>query len=345
MTKKARGTRETVRKSLLLLAAAHVVFFSSCKKEGNKKSLDEPITLLMAEVNPEDSICGKMDLAFKQKVEELSNGQILIDLKCSGILGDETQVMKIMMSENPTIQLVRISASLAKYGGKKSKLLSIPFTFSSAEHFWRFAASDTAREILNEPYELNLGMRGLFYGEEGFRHFFSTEKISSIDDMRGKKTRVSGQVLTDLAKSVKSYPIEVQFTDLYSSMQTGKVDVAEQPVSNYLTNGFYKVAPYIILDGHMLGAVQVVISSKAWDSLSESQQRIIMAAGKYASDYCRKIASESDDEIKKKIAAEGAVITNVDDKTPWQEACRDMIADSSKEYPELYKRILSFARP
>ncbi|MBQ3671252.1 MAG: TRAP transporter substrate-binding protein [Treponema sp.] len=331
-------------KKSILAAAIPLILFSSCKKEDPKKVDDAPITLLMAEVNPEDSICGKMDFAFKQKVEELSNGKIHIDLKCAGILGDESQVMKIFMSENPTIQLVRISASLAKYGGKKSRLLSIPFTFSNAEHFWKFASSDIADEILNEPYELNLGMRGLFYGEEGFRHFFSTEKIASIEDMKGRKTRVSGQVLTDLAKSLKATPVEVPFTDLYSSLQTGKTEVAEQPISNYLTNSFHKVAPYIILDGHMLGAVQVLISSKAWDSLSENQQRILVAAGKYASDYCRKIAAESEEDIKKQLMAEGATITSVNDITPWQEACKAMIADSSKDYPELYKKILDLAK-
>ncbi|MDE7140649.1 MAG: TRAP transporter substrate-binding protein, partial [Treponemataceae bacterium] len=186
--------------------------------------------------------------------------------------------------------------------------------------------------------------RGLFYGEEGFRHFFSTEKISNIGDMEGKKTRVSGEVLTELAKSLRAEPIDLPFTDLYGSLQTGKCEVGEQPISNYLTNSFYNVAPYLILDGHMLGAVQVVISSQAWDALSENQQRILTEAGKYASDYCRKIVAESEEGIKQQLVAEGATITAVDDITPWQEACRDMIAEAAQEYPELYQKILDLAK-
>lgn len=333
-----------IRKTLLISAAMSLLLFAACKKDGQKKAEDKPVTLLMAEVNPEDSICGQMDLAFKQKVEELSGGSITIDLQCSGILGDESQVMKVFMSENPTIQLVRISASLAKYGGKKSKLISIPFTFSNAGHFWRFASSDIAQELLNEPVELDMKMRGLFYGEEGFRHFFSTEKISGIEDMAGKKTRVSGEVLTELAKSLKAEPVDLPFTDLYGSLQTGKTEVGEQPISNYLTNSFYQVAPYLILDGHMLGAVQVVISSQAWDALSENQQRILIEAGKYASDYCRKIVEESEEGIRQQLVAMGATITDVDDITPWQEACREMIAEAAKDYPELYQKILDLAK-
>ncbi len=329
-----------IKKSALILATVPFVLFASCRKETPVKEKESPLKLFMAEVNHEDSICGKMDLAFKQKVEELSDGKILIDLKCSGILGDEAQVMKILQSETPTIHLARISASLAKYGGKKSKLLSIPFTFSNAEHFWQFASSDIAKEIINEPYELKLGMRGLFYGEEGFRHFFSTDEISGIADMKGKKTRVSGQVLTDLAKSLGAEPVEIPFTNIFVSLQTGKIDVAEQPLSNYLADNFHKAAPYIILDGHMLGTVQVVISSKTWDSLTEKQQRILTAAGKYASDYCRKIAAESEEKIKAQLTAEGVKITTVDDISPWQEACRKMISESSKDYPELYEKIL-----
>ena len=68
--------------------------------------------------------------------------------------------------------MARISAfALTSYGGEKSSLLSVPFTFVNRDHFWNFATSDLAQEFLLEPHENGSGIRGLFYGEEGFRHF------------------------------------------------------------------------------------------------------------------------------------------------------------------------------
>ncbi len=301
----------------------------------------EKITFTMAEVNPEDSICGKMDIAFKQKLEELSNGQMIVDLKCSGVLGDEVQIMNLMLSPDSPVQIARVSASLSSYGGKKSRLITIPYTFSGSNHFWKFAASDIAQTILDEPYEMGLGVKGLCYAEEGFRHFFSTSKISTIDDIVGKNMRVSGQVLTDLANSLGANPMKIAFTDVYMSLQTGAVDIADQPLSNYKSNSFDEVAPYIILDKHMLGAVQILMTSQAWDGLSKAQQDMVKEASNYASEYCHKICEEQEESVLKELEKKGVTITNVEDLTPWQTACKKMIQDSSKEYSDLYQSILN----
>jgi len=294
----------------------------------------------MAEVNPAESIVGKMDIAFKNRVEELSDGNIRVDLHFSGSLGDEVQVMKLITAPASPIQLARVSASLASYGGKKSKLITIPYTFNNEDHFWRFASSSLAQEILLEPYELGLGMRGLFYAEEGFRHFFSVTPLTSKEDLRGKKIRASNAtILQDLTRSLHAQPITINYTDLYMALLTGKIDVADQPLSNYVTNSFSVVAPNLILDGHMLGAVQVIINSTAWDALSERQQNILTEAGAHAASVCRKLVTEEERRILKTLAANGVTITKVEDKKPWQEECKAMIEDYSSGNPELYKKI------
>lgn len=322
--------------SIIALSAG--ILLSSCNQK--KTEPEKQITLIMAEVNPPDSISGKMDQAFKEKVEELSNGNIKIDLNYSGILGDESQIMKMILTPESSVHLARVSASLASYGGEKSRLITLPFTFNNEDHFWKFANSDVAEEILVEPYEKGLGVRGLFYGEEGFRHFFSTKEIKTVEDMKGKNVRVSSaKILHDLMNALQANPVTVPFTDLYSSMQRGQTDVADQPISNYLSNSFHKVAPYMIFDGHMLGAIQVVINSATWDSLSEKQQKILKEAGRYASNYCRTVADEADEKSIEQLKAEGAKFTEVKDNTPWQEAVKNVIAEASKDFPELYKKI------
>lgn len=300
------------------------------------------ITLVFAEVNPLDTIVGQTDTAFKEKVEELSGGTIKIDIQANGVLGAEQDVLDSMLGGGGTIDMSRISAfALTSYGGEKSKLLSIPYTFVSREHFWNFATSDLAPEFLLEPHENGTGIRGLFYGEEGFRHFFTTKEISGLEDLAGMKLRVSNDpVMNGMVEGLGASPTVVAFGELYSALQTGVVDGAEQPIANYKSNAFPEVAPNLILDGHTLGAIQVVITDEAWDSLTEEQQNILTEAGEYASQFNRQISEDAENKVLEELKAEGVNVIEVEDITPWQEACKDIIAESTADNAELYQQIL-----
>lgn len=300
------------------------------------------VTLVYAEVNPLDTIVGQTDTAFKEKVEELSNGKITIDIQASGVLGSENDVLDTMLGGGGTIDMSRISAfALTSYGGEKSKLLSIPYTFVSREHFWNFATSDLAPDFLLEPYENGTGVRGLFYGEEGFRHFFTVDPVNSIEDLAGMKLRVSNDpVMNGMVNGLGASPTVVSFGELYSALQTGVVDGAEQPIANYKSNAFQEVAPNMILDGHTLGAIQVIITDEAWASLTEEQQEILMEAGRYASEFNRRISEEAENEVLQGLKDEGINIVEVADPAPWQAAVKDVVEAETVGFEDLYQQIL-----
>ena len=225
-------------------------------------SASAAVTLTYAEVNPLDSIVGQTATAFKQKVEELSNGEVIIDIQAGGVLGSEAQVLDGILGGGDTIDMSRISAfALTSYGCQKAMLLSIPYTFVSREHFWKFANSDLAKEFLEEPHVMGLPLRGICYGEEGFRHFFFKDKVSGLSDLKGKKIRVSDDpIMTGMVSNLGANPTVVTYTELYSALQTGVTDAAEQPIANYRSNAFSEVAPNLLLDGHTLGAIQIIIA-------------------------------------------------------------------------------------
>lgn len=302
----------------------------------------DAITLTMAEVNPLDTIVGQTDQKFKEEVESRSNGSIIIDLQASGVLGSENEVLDGMLGGTGTVDISRISAfALTSYGGEKSKLLSLPYTFVSREHFWNFAESDLAREFLEEPSENGTGLIGLFYGEEGFRHFFTKDPVSGIEDFKGKKIRVSNDpVMVGLVNGLGANATEVSFGELYSALQTGVCDGAEQPIANYKSNAFDEVAPNMILDGHTLGAIQVVISVDAWNKLSEEQQNILIEAGKAAGAYNKSISADAENKVLEELKASGVNIVDVPDKSAWQEATKQVIADNTKGMEELYQKLL-----
>lgn len=327
----------------VMLTAALTLSMAACGGSASQKAADDgTVTLVMAEVNPLDTIVGMTDQKFKEEVEKLSGGSIKIDLQASGVLGSENDVLDTMLGGGGTIDISRISAfALTSYGGQKSMLLSLPYTFVSREHFWNFATSDLAQEFLKEPSENGSGVRGLFYGEEGFRHFFTVEEISGMDSFKGMKLRVSNDpIMNGLVQGLGASPTVVSFGELYSALQTKVVDGAEQPIANYKSNAFPEVAPYMILDGHTLGAIQVIITDAAWNKLSEEQQKILMEAGKVASEYNRSISEGKENEVLEQLKADGVHIIDVDDKTPWQNAVKAVIDENIKGQEELYQKIL-----
>ena len=303
------------------------------------------VTLVYAEVNPLDTIVGQMATDFKNKVEELSDGKITIDVQASGVLGSENDVLDTMLGGGGTIDMSRISAfALNSYGAKKTMLLSIPYTFQDRAHFWNFATSDLAQEFLTEPVDLGLGVRGLYYGEEGFRHFFFVNPATKLEDLSGLKIRVSNDpVMTGMVSGLGANATVVSMNELYSALQTGVVDAAEQPIANYYSNAFPEVAPHLLLDGHTLGAVQVIITDEAWDKLTEDQQAILMEAGKYASENNRANSENKENEVLEQLKADGVTVTEVEDKAPWKEACKAVIDENTADQAELYQQILDMA--
>ena len=324
-------------------AAAEETKAAAEETAGAAEASDTPeVTLVYAEVNPLDTIVGQMATAFKEKVEELSGGKIAIDIQDSGVLGSENDVLDTMLGGGGTIDISRISAfALTSYGAEKSVLLSIPYTFANRDHFWKFADSELAPEFLMEPHDNGLGVRGLFYGEEGFRHFFTVKEVKGLDDLKGMKLRVSNDpIMNGMVNGLGASPTVVSFNELYSALQTGVVDGAEQPIANYKSNAFPEVAPNLILDGHTLGAIQVIITDEAWDKLTEEQQNILMEAGKVASEFNRTISEEAENKVLDELKADGINVVEVPDIKPWQDACKDIIESSTKDQAELYQKIL-----
>lgn len=303
---------------------------------------DPKVTLVYAEVNPLDTIVGQTGSHFKEKVEELTGGSVVIDVQASGVLGSENDVLDAILGGSTSIDISRISAfALTSYGCNKSKLLSIPFTFENRAHFWNFANSELAPEFLNEPQELGLPVRGIFYGEEGFRHFFTVKPVSGIADFKGLKLRVSNDpVMNGMVEGLGANPTVVSFGELYSALQTGVVDGAEQPIANYKSNAFPEVANNLILDGHTLGAVQAVITDNAWNKLTENQQAAVMEAAADTQAFNADLSESAENKVLDELKSSGCNVVDVPDKTPWQEACAKVISENTSDQAELYQKLL-----
>ncbi|MBQ9642679.1 MAG: TRAP transporter substrate-binding protein [Lachnospiraceae bacterium] len=311
---------------------------------------DPVVELTMAELNPiEDTICGMTDLKFKEAVEAISGGSIKIDLQGSGVLGVEADILDGMIGGTGTVDICRIGAnSLNNYGISKGILTSLPYTFASREHFWAVMNSPIGQELLDEPEELGIGVKGLFFGEEGTRNFFTVESkpVETPEDMKNLKIRSSADpVMSGMISNLGATPSPVAFSEIYPSMQNGTIDGAEQPVANYRSNSFQEVGPNLTLDGHTLGVIEVIMTSSAFDTkLTENQQAVILEASKIAADYCAEVSAEKEAEVIQQLKDEGINVIEIEDKTAWREACSPIVQEYlTGDLGDLYQQIVGMA--
>lgn len=316
-------------------ALSCILLISGCQKNVSKR------TFLMAEVNPPDSVACRMDQFFVDEVKSLSNGAIEIELESSGHLGDETQILSEMFTTKK-IDMARISLmALNDYGAEKTSILTIPYLFRNRDHFWKFAKSEYASQVLNESTYTQNGVVGLFLAEEGFRHFFSTRRIESVNDFSGLKVRTTNDpIMMAVVLSLGATPVQIPFFDIIKEMVIDNIQIAEQPIVNYKSNDFDAVAPNIILDGHTIGVIEVIITKEAWASLTPTYQKILREAGSKAADYCRKICEEEEEEVIKELKKKGVHFTEVKDKTPWQKICSETISAQAQKDLPLFNTII-----
>ncbi len=311
------------------------------------------ITLTYAEVNPvpttleenaeKGSVVSDVAWAFKTKLEELSGGEIVVDLQGGGVLGSEKDVLANILGGDTSADIVRISAfALNQYGAKKSVFLTLPYVFGSEEHYWKFVKSDLAKEMLAEAKEVGQPWTGLAYGEEGYRHFFSKVDIKTIEDLKGLKIRVSDDpIMTGLLQGLGAAFTPVSFGELYSALQTGVVDCAEQPITNYLSNSFQEVAPYMLRDGHTLGTIELIATDSCFDKLTDEQKAMVQEAADYAMAECEKSVMARQEEAYNKLIEMGCTVNEVEDKTVWQEATKAVLEANIAGMEDIYEAIMA----
>ena len=294
-----------MKKTLALLMTLCMIF-AVCAVSASA----EPITLTYAEVNPiEGTVVGDVALAFKEKLEELSGGDIVVDIQASGVMGDEKTVLANILGGDTSVDIVRISAfALNQYGAVKSVFLTLPYVFTSEDHYWKFVESDLAKEMLAES----------------------------------KKIRVSDDpIMTGMIKGLGAAFTPVSFGELYTSLQTGVVDAAEQPITNYLSNSFQEVAPYMIKDGHTLGTIELIATDNCLSKLSDEQKAMVQEAADYAMQVCKESVTEKQEEAAKTLIEKGCTITEVEDKTPWQEATKSVLEENIAGMEDIYEQIMA----
>ncbi len=257
------------------------------------------VTWRMAEVHPLDYPTTQANIFFAETVRKMTNGRINIQVLYGGQLGGETETIQQTMAG--VIQLNRTSAAPLSSFVDVLSVLSLPFLFRDKEHYWKVLDGPIGEQLLESMK--SAGLIGLTFYDAGARSFYMTKKpILKVEDVKGQKIRVmNAPVFVEMIKLLGGTPIVMEWGQVYSALQTGVIDGAENNVPSYESSSHYEVAPHYTFNMHTMVPEILFMNLATWNSLSKEDQLIIKTAAHAASLYERKLWAEREKVSLEKI--------------------------------------------
>lgn len=209
---------------------------------------------------------------FSAKLDQLSKGSLAVDQFPAAQLGQEPQMLQKIRTGD--IDLIFSSTANAATLSPQSGVFSIHYVFNSEDHLRRVVADPavvaTTREMFTSTVE---GARVLALFTLGLRDLYGKKEVHSVADIKGLKIRVQATATEDtMFPAYGAQTVHMPFGSVYTSLQTGVMDMAENSIAIYQLNKHYEVAPVMSLTQHEANNSLVWISDKLWNSLTEEQR-------------------------------------------------------------------------
>jgi len=297
-------------------------------------ALSAEYTLKFSHVVSANTPKGKAAVYFEKRLEELSGGRIDVQVYPSSQLYNDNALVKALR-----LNSVQMGAPAFSKFGKivpQLALFDLPFVFKDLDHLHRVQDGEVGSKL--KDMVTAKGIVALDFWDNGFKQFTSSKKpIITPDDAKGQKFRImSSKVLEAQIKAVGGNPQMMPFSEVYSGLQQGVIDAAENPISNIYTKKFHEVQKYLTISNHGYLGYLVVMSKKFWNSLPDDLKANVKQAMKEATAKERELAQQLDQEqfeqIKKYAKETGKLeiykLTE-EQRDAWREA-------ESKIYSEFY---------
>ena len=291
----------------LLASAAMVTAASACE-----------VTLRSSDTHPEGYPTVTAVEHMGELLEERSDGRLCIEVFHSAQLGEEKDTIE--QTQLGVIDMNRVSLGPFNNIIEETKVFSLPYIFRSTDHMHSVVDGEIGDAILAE-FE-NHGLVGLAYYDGGSRSFYNSQKpITSIGDIDGLKFRVmQSDVFVDMVDALGGNATPMPYGEVYSSIQTGVIDGAENNWPSFESSGHYEVAGYYTLDQHLIVPEVLVMSKTAFDKLSAEDQALVRQAAKDSVPVMRESWEAREKASEEKVRAAGVEIVEDIDKTPFIEA-------------------------
>jgi tripartite ATP-independent transporter DctP family solute receptor len=275
-----------------------------------------------------------------KKLEAATNGRISVQMFPSMQLGGEKEAIE--QAQIGAIALARVSVGALGPVIDDLNVLNLPFLFRNTAHMQKVIDGPIGQELLdkvtNNP---RAGLVAICWMDAGARSVYDTKRpIKSVADLKGLKVRVMGNpMFVDMMNALGGNGVAMGYDQVFSALQTGVVDGAENNPPSFVFDNHYQVAKYYTLTEHLIVPEILVMSRKTWDQLSKEDQALIMKVGREAQLEERALWTKYENDAMEKAKAAGIQISQISDKTPFQDAVKPVWDKYGPKYKEIIKRI------
>ncbi|WP_226975995.1 TRAP transporter substrate-binding protein [Zobellia nedashkovskayae] len=270
-----------------------------------------------------------------EDLKELSGGKMLLEIYPNQQLGTERQCLELL--QIGSLDMTKVSVGTLENFAPKMRVLGLPFLFRDRQHSFDVLDGPIGQELLNDGEQYWL--KGLGYYDAGSRSFYTKDRpINNPDDLAGLKIRVMESVTAmDMVKDLGGSPTPISWGELYTALQQGVVDGAENNPPSFYLSRHYEVCKFYTLDEHTVLPDVLLAGTHLWDSLSEEEQGWLKKAVDGSVGYQRKLWGEAEDEALAEVEKAGVEIIRPD-KTLFSEKIKDSF-DKYKDDEVIYKLI------
>ena len=233
---------------------------------------------------------------FADLVQQQTGGKVVIQVKANGEYGSEQQVWEQLAIGG--VDFARVSLSVATDDLPRLNVLLLPYLYRDADHMWRVLDGSIGAEFLQDFTAQ--GRVGLSWYDAGARSFYARQPVRSLNDLQGKTIRVQdSQIVIDMIRLLGAVPETTAYSDVYSALETGQIDAAENNWPAYYSMEHYKVARYYMADEHSRVPEVQLASGRTWDALPEEYRQTLQACARASAQYERQLWAQEETAARK----------------------------------------------
>jgi len=253
-----------IRFAVSILLTVILIFPSGCVKKTDIRKLKLSHSL------PVDHPVHQAMEYMAKRCYELSNGNLQLEIYPSGQLGSEQQCVEL--TQIGSLAITKISAAVMESFKPEYKVLGLPYLFRDTDHLFKVLNGKIGKELLASTEKKMI--RGLCFYDAGSRSFYTISKpILKPDDLKGLKIRVmKSQTAMDMVKALGGSPTPISYGELYTALQSGVVDGAENNPPSLFTSHHFEVCKHYSLDEHTSVPDVMIISMHVWKHLSDQEK-------------------------------------------------------------------------
>jgi tripartite ATP-independent transporter DctP family solute receptor len=296
------------RIALVATAVLFGVAASGCQEESSQLRLK--LAHSLAATHP----VHKAMVYMNERLQYHSGGTMALDIYPNSQLGSERELIELL--QIGSLAMTKVSTSPLEGVVPEMRIFNIPYLFRDADHYQAVLDSPIGRELLLAPEKVRL--RGLGYYDAGSRSFYTVEApVETPEDLAGLKVRVQeSQTAVRMISEFGASPTPIAWGELYTALQQGVVDGAENNLPSYYLSGHYEVARFFTLDEHTSVPDILLVSKYVWDRLSGQQRAWLQAAVDESVEYQRQLWQKDTRAALEAVQASGVQVLHPD-KAPF----------------------------